>query len=274
MLIDAHQHFWTIGANGQEWPTPSLLPLYRDYGPADLTKAAAALPLQGTVLVQSQPNDADTNWLLQVADSSPLVRAVVGWVDLMGADAPERIARLSQHPKMRGLRPMLQSLDDDDWIAGPMLDPALDAMVTHRLTLDALVLERHLPALTRVAERRADLGIVINHGAKPQIGNDCSFSSWAGALAKLATFPNVVCKLSGLVTEAEDGAAEAEFAPYFRHLVDCFGPDRLMWGSDWPVVNLRSDYAQWHAMAVRLSGLDGQALQLMLHGAARRFYRI
>ena len=275
MLIDAHQHFWRVGENGFSWPTPDLAAIHRDFGPADLAAVAAPVGLAGSVLVQSQPDDRDTDWLLAVAAEEPLVRGVVGWVDLASPDAPARIARLGRHPKLRGLRPMLQSLDDDAWIAAPGLDPALDAMVAHGLSLDALVLTRHLPHLLALARRRPELAIVIDHGAKPPIAAGDEDGAWARGIDALAAQPQVFCKLSGLLTEAAPGQGAQALAPYVAHLVATFGPERLMWGSDWPVLNLAGDYGGWLALARELSGLtDAADLAALFGGTSRRFYRI
>lgn len=275
MLIDAHQHFWRVGENGFSWPTPDLAAIHRDFGPADLAAVAAPLDLAGSVLVQSQPDDRDTDWLLAMAGEEPLVRGVVGWVDLASPDALARIARLSENPKLRGLRPMLQSLDDDAWIAAPGLDPALDAMIAHGLSLDALVLTRHLPHLLTLARRRPDLAIVIDHGAKPPIATGEGAEAWARGIEALAERPQVFCKLSGLLTEAAPGQSTDGLAPYVRHLVSAFGPQRLMWGSDWPVLNLAGDYAGWLALARTLSGVTDPAdLAALFGGTCRRFYRI
>jgi L-fuconolactonase len=273
MLIDAHQHFWRVGANGFAWPTPDLAAIHRDFGPADL--AAVGAGLAGSVLVQSQPDDRDTDWLLELAAGEPLVLAVVGWADLRASDAPARIADLARRPKLRGLRPMLQNLDDDAWIAAPDLEPALDAMVAHGLSLDALVLTRHLPHLLTLARRRPDLAIVIDHGAKPPIATGQDADAWARGIEALAGLPNVFCKLSGLLTEAAPGQAPDALSPYVRRLVSAFGPERLMWGSDWPVLNLAGDYGGWLALARTLSGLTDPAdLATLFGGTSRRFYRI
>jgi L-fuconolactonase len=275
MLIDAHQHFWRVGKNGFAWPTPDLAAIHRDFGPADLAAVGAPLGLTGSVLVQSQPDDRDTDWLLELAAEEPLVLAVVGWADLRASDAPARIADLARRPKLRGLRPMLQNLDDDAWIAAPDLDPALDAMVAHGLSLDALVLTRHLPHLLTLARRRPDLTIVIDHGAKPPIATGQHADAWARGIEALAGLPNVFCKLSGLLTEAAPGRAPDALSPYVRRLVSAFGPERLMWGSDWPVLNLAGDYGGWLALARTLSGLTDPAdLATLFGGTSRRFYRI
>jgi L-fuconolactonase len=275
VLIDAHQHFWRVGENGFSWPTPDLAAIHRDFGPADLAAVAAPVGLAGSVLVQSQPDDRDTDWLLAMTADEPLVLGVVGWADLGSPDAPARIARLSGHPKLRGLRPMLQSLDDDAWIAAPGLDPALDAMVAHGLSLDALVLTRHLPHLLALARRRPELAIVIDHGAKPPIAVGDKDGAWARGIDALAAQPQVFCKLSGLLTEAAPGQGAEALSPYVAHLVAAFGPERLMWGSDWPVLNLAGDYGGWLALARELSGLtDAADLAALFGGTSRRFYRI
>ena len=273
MLIDAHQHFWRVGENGFSWPTPDLVTIHRDFGAKELETIGAPFDLQGSVLVQSQADDRDTAWLLELAASEPLVLGVVGWVDMMAPDAAERITRLARHPKLRGLRPMLQSLDDA-WIANPALDPALDAMVACDLSLDALVFERHLPHLLSLAHRRPELAIVIDHGAKPPIMTGAYFS-WADAISTLAALPQVYCKLSGLLTEAAPSQSPDALAPYINHLATVFGLNRLMWGSDWPVLNTAGDYAGWLALARTLVGTrSAEDLAALFGGTARRFYRI
>jgi L-fuconolactonase len=275
VLIDAHQHFWRVGENGFSWPTPDLAAIHRDFAPPDLAAVAGPHGLTGCVLVQSQPDDRDTEWLLALAAEEPLVLGVVGWVDLASPDAPARIARLSRSPKLRGLRPMLQSLEDDAWIAAPDLDPAFDAMVAHGLSLDALVLTRHLPHLLALARRRPDLAMVIDHGAKPPIAAGDNDGAWARGVDALAAFPQVFCKLSGLLTEAAPSQGPEALRPYVAHLVAAFGPRRLMWGSDWPVLNLAGDYGDWLSQARELSGLiDPGELADLFGETCRRFYRI
>lgn len=273
MLIDAHQHFWRIGQNACVWPTPDLAAIHRDFEPRDL-RAAAGSDLVGAVTVQSQPSDADTDWLLRLADNEPLVLGVVGWVDLPSPQAPARIAALSAHPKFKGVRPMLQDLPDDAWIIRADLAPAIDALVAHDLSLDALVFTRHLPHLLTLATQRPDLRIVIDHGAKPPIARD-AFAEWAEAMSHLAALPQVHCKLSGLLTEKGSDQAPEAIAPYVDRLITLFGPDRLMWGSDWPVVNLATDYASWLGQARSLAAQHDPALaRAIFSDVARRFYRL
>jgi L-fuconolactonase len=269
-LIDAHQHIWQIGRNGHEWPTPDLAPIYQDFMAENWAMVAEPLGITGTVLVQSQPNEADTHWLLSVAEQSTAVLAVVGWTDLKAADAPDAIARLAGEPKLKGLRPMLQSLPEE-WIDDTALDAAVEAMIVNRLTFDALVYTRHLPHLRAFAQRWPDLPIVIDHGAKPQIAEG-ALEPWWSEMEALAALPNVMCKLSGLLTEMAAGQSPQAAQPYVRHLCEMFGPERLMWGSDWPVLLLAGDYRDWFDMAGEMSAFDEVGLAHLFGGTAARFY--
>jgi L-fuconolactonase len=273
MIIDAHQHFWRIGENDCKWPTPDLGAIYRDFEPAELVALAAPLGVSGSVLVQSQESDRDTDWLIDLAAGCDFVKAVVGWTDLKAPHAPERIAALAAKPKLRGLRPMLQSLADDGWICDPALDPAIEAMIAHDLTFDALVYTRHLPHLRKFAERHPHLTIVIDHAAKPPIAQG-TLDPWRDEIVAIAQLENVLCKLSGLPTEAAAGQQNEAFAPFVNHLLRFFGPTRLMWGSDWPVVNLATTYERWLAVARTLIGASGDEEDLVFCQTARMAYGI
>jgi len=243
MRIDAHQHYWQIGRNGHEWPTPDLPVIHRDFLPADLETELVPLGIARTVLVQSQPAGADTDWLLDLAVRTPSVGAVVGWCDVRALDAPARIVALAARPKLRGLRPMLQDLPSG-WILDPAAAPALAAMVDAGLVFDALIRPAHLPDIAALADAYPTLTIVVDHGAKPAIAAR-EYEPWVARMRDLAARPNVACKLSGLATEAGADWSPDDLAPYVRHLLDCFGADRLLWGSDWPVLRLAGGYAQW-----------------------------
>ena len=272
MRIDAHQHFWQLAARGGSWPPPSLAAIHRDFAPADLAPLLAEYGIAGTVLVQSLPTAADTDYLLALAEKTSFIRAVVGWTDLLAKDAPAAIARLASHGKLKGLRPMLQDLDDDAWIADSALTPALTAMAAHGLRLDALVLPRHLPALLQCARDYPALPVVIDHAAKPPIA-EAEFGHWREDMAQLAALPNVHCKLSGLVTEARPGWNVDELRPYAAHVLDVFGARRVIWGSDWPVVDLAGGYAAWLAASeALLAHLDQQDRDDIFGLNACRFY--
>jgi L-fuconolactonase len=274
MRIDAHQHFWRIASRAGAWPPPALAKIHRDFEPEDLAPLLASHGIDGTVLVQSLPSAEDTLYMLALADRTPFVRAVVGWTDLKAADAPSHIATLARHPKLKGLRPMLQDLPDDGWITDPALAPAIAAMLEHGLALDALVLPRHLPALYKFAQRYPALPVVIDHAAKPPIAVGDA-GRWRDDLARLATLANVHCKLSGLVTEAAPAWANADLQPYASHVLEVFGARRVIWGSDWPVLNLAADYHRWLETSEELlAGFDEISRQRVFGLNARAFYRI
>lgn len=276
-LIDAHQHFWRLADRTGQWPPPALAAIHRDFMPEDLQPILRCCRVDGTVLVQSLPTLADTEFLLQQAEQHAFVRAVVGWVDLKAADAAAQIDRLARHPRLKGLRPMLQDLDDDAWIADPALAPAVAAMLDHGLCFDALVLPRHLNALAWFACSHPHLSIVIDHAAKPAITRG-EITPWLADLGVLAALPNVHCKLSGLLTEAGPFPHGQRVQPYMEAIYRLFGPNRLMWGSDWPVLRLADSYEAWLAMTMHFceaqTGATDDTLAAIFGGNARRFYRI
>ncbi|MFD1786300.1 amidohydrolase family protein [Sphingomonas floccifaciens] len=268
-ILDAHFHLWRIGRNGHSWPDADWPRIHRDFVPDDLRAETAAYDFVGGVLVQSQPDDRDTDWMLTIDD--PLVKGVVGWADLTAPDAPARIADLAARPKLRGLRPMLQGIADTDWILQPALAPAIEAMLAHSLRFDALVQPRHLPTLHAFATRWPDLPIVIDHAAKPHAATG-ELDPWRDEITALATLPNVWCKLSGLRTEQAPGQPADALKPYVDHLVATFS-DRLMWGSDWPVLLHADDaYAEWVEAMLDLAGTVD--LDRLLVTAASDFYAL
>jgi len=279
MRIDAHHHFWKLSRGDYAWLTPDLEPLYRDFGPEHLQPLLADAGIDATVLVQAADTVAETEWLLDTGSATPFVGAVVGWVDM---DQPDRarfdIDRLVGHPLMRGIRPMMQDLEDDEWMLREAHEPVLVELVRRGLTFDALVKPRHLPALEQFVGRYPSLQIIIDHGAKPNVArphDTAEFAAWAASMHRLAAADNTVMKLSGLVTEASDGWDVATLRPYFDELLDAFGPERLLWGSDWPVVTCAATYRQWvEATAQLLAGLDDAARDRILGGTAAQVYRI
>ena len=201
MMMDAHQHFWRVARGDYGWLTPSLGPLYRDYGPADLKPFLDRHGIARTILVQAAETVAETEFMLEIARDADFVAGVVGWVDLESPDATETIDRLAGHELLVGLRPMVQDMADDDWLARAPIDRALDAMRAHGLVFDALVKPRHLSRLFAFVDRNAELPVVLDHCAKPDIRN-FNYSPWLADIEALAERPHVCCKLSGIVTEA------------------------------------------------------------------------
>lgn len=274
MIIDSHFHCWQLARGDYGWLTPALGGLYRDVGVADWQAQAAPHRVTGGVLVQAAPTEAETEFLLALAEANPAVLGVVGWVDLLAADAPQRIGRLAKHPKLKALRPMLQDLEDPDWILQHALAPAISAMVEHGLVLDALVRPVHLPRIVALAQRHRALRIVIDHGAKPDIAGG-AWQPWADELLRAAMRTSAMCKLSGLLTEAGPSPAPAAARRWAEHVLACFGTRRVLWGSDWPVLELAGDYAGWlgevRALLATYPPLERDAV---LAGNARRVYRL
>jgi len=247
LRVDAHQHYWQLAQGHGDWPPVELTAIYRDFLPADLAPELAAAQLDGSLVVQANPSAAETDQLLELAAREPSILGVVGWVDLSDPSAAERIVTLARQPKFRGVRVMAQGLPAAGWVETTLGDTALAALADHDLSLDLLVLPRHLPGALPLAQRHPALRLVIDHAAKPAIASrDCA--SWAALLAPLADQPNVHCKLSGLLTEARPGAGLAELRPYLDEVFALFGPQRVLWGSDWPVLELVARYQDWYRL--------------------------
>jgi L-fuconolactonase len=198
----------------------------------------------------------------------------VGWVELEATHVERDLDSLASHEVFRGVRPMIQDIADDDWMLRPSIGRGLRALTQRHLTFDALVLPRHLPRLIRLMERHPDLSVVVDHAAKPPIGTG-EFESWAAEISRLAHETTACCKLSGLVTEAADDWTEADLRPYVAHLLKCFGTGRLLWGSDWPVVNLAGGFERWRRASVALLGhLNDSETAAVFGQNAERFYAL
>jgi L-fuconolactonase len=274
MRVDAHQHFWSLQRGDYGWLTPALAPLYRDFAPADLANDLRAADIAGTVLVQAAPTLAETRWLLDLAARTDSVLGVVGWVDLASAEAPFQLEALCTHSKFKGVRPMLQDLPDDAWIATAPIERALRHLAALGLCFDALVKPRHLPHLLQRLQQHPELPVVIDHAAKPDIVAG-DWRAWRERLQPLAALPQVCCKLSGLLTEAPLGSGVSELQPYVDSVLESFGARRVMWGSDWPVLNLASSYAGWMALTDELlRSLAPDERSAVQGGTAIRFYRL
>lgn len=262
--IDSHCHLWRIAAPHCHWPTAGEPALYRDFELPELEALARRSGMSGCVLVQSQEDEDDTRWLLEIAATSRFVKGVVGWLDLQGRDAPRRIAAFAGvFPKLVGLRPMLQD-QPADWLLPHLHEDVITAMEDADLVFEALVRPMHLAELACLAERHPRLSVVIDHAAKPEAGAP---AGWHADMARLAALPNVACKLSGLLTEtpaSRDAAATA------LGVIDLFGAERVIWGSDWPVLNTASDYASWEGLAREL--VPATAHEVIFGGNAARIY--
>lgn len=279
MRIDAHQHYWQLARGDYGWLTEKLAPIYRDFGPGDLSPHLDAFEIAHTILVQAAPTEAETEFLLDLAATAPSVAGVVGWVDMEATDAADRIARINKRPMLVGLRPMIHDIADPRWMLTPTLQPAYAAIETSGLVFDALVRPVHLRPLKSLVERHPDMAVVVDHGAKPDIARwtpgDEDFADWAEGMHQLGRHANVACKTSGLATEAGAGWEPRDLFPYLDVLLDAFGPERLLFGSDWPVVNLAGGYDRWmEALLEWLDRLDPPSRDMVLGETAIRIYNL
>jgi L-fucono-1,5-lactonase len=242
MIVDSHQHFWQVGRFDYPWMNSDVEILYRDYLPPQLEPILDANGVAKTVLVQASNSIAESRWLLSLCDSYPFIAGVVGWVDLMSPDVDEQLHDLTAHPKFKGVRHLVESEPADDWLVQPSVLRGLQRLATYGLTYDLLVHPRHLKHASTVAERCPELSLVVDHLAKPSIARN-ELRQWAQELKPLAAFPNVNCKMSGLVTEANWTSWQTDdLRPFVERALDLFGAERLMFGSDHPVCLLASSY--------------------------------
>jgi L-fuconolactonase len=273
-IIDAHVHLWDPARGDYGWLTPALPKLYRRIDEQELGEQLTRAGVHGAVLVQAAPTEAETDYLLSIAERTPWVRGVVGWVDFDAPHVEQRIAQRARQSKFVGVRPMLQDIEDVDWILHPSRGPALSALASHGLVFDALIKPVHMSRIEQIARRYPNLSIVIDHAAKPAIGNELS-RSWRESLQALASHPNVACKLSGLLTELAPDVEPSRVLGYAEVILQLFGPSRVIWGSDWPVLTLASSYDQWYALTQRaLSSLDEADRNAVTGRNATRIYRM
>lgn len=274
MRIDAHQHFWRLSRGDYDWLTPDLGLIYRDFSPDDLRPILQRHNIAATIIVQAAPTISETEFMLDIARHNDFVAAVVGWADLEASDAVDVIGRLAAREYLVGLRPMIQDIPDPDWMLRPGLAPAIAAMERGNLRFDALLKPPHLAPFQEFLRKYPNLPIVVDHGAKPEIRNG-RFDDWAPAMREIARDERVCCKLSGLATEANSDWKIDDLRRYIDHLLACFGPKRLMWGSDWPVVNLAGGYDRWMEASVACLASLGEAERAAIFGGtAARFYGV
>ena len=273
--VDAHHHVWRIARGDYGWlqPTPALVAICRDFALDELRPQLAAANIDATVLVQAAPTVAETHYLLEVAQQSAgLVRGVVGWVDLGAGDAVQTLSTLAANPLLKSVRPMLHDLADPAWILRPEVQSALSALPALGLRFDALVRPRELKALRAMLAAHPDLAVIVDHCAKPEIAAG-GWEPWAADITAIAAQSSAHCKLSGLVTEAGGGWTIDALRRYVDHVIACFGAERVIWGSDWPVVTLAASYAEWHeASEVLLAALSPAERAAVRGGNARRCY--
>ena len=276
MRIDAHQHYWKLSRGDYGWLTPDMGVLYRDYLPADLEPILERHKIDRTVLVQAAPTVAETDFMLSLAAKHDSIGGVVGWLDMADRDFPRLFEQYRQEPAFVGIRPMLHDLSDDAWVTQPRVLENLRLLAAHDFPFDFLVRPPHLPHVLSVLERVPNLRAVIDHIAKPLI-KDQIFEPWEAHISEIAQHENVYCKLSGMVTEADHANwTPADLKPYVDHTVECFGLERVMFGSDWPVSLLAARYDAVIGALEEILGpsLDEASMANVFGGNAGRFYGI
>lgn len=275
MQIDAHHHFWNPARGDYFWMPKGDRVLDRSYRPSDLAPLLAAEGIDATILVQAAASVAESEYMLGMADGCDFVAGVVGWVDFEQPADKAELKRLSGHPKFKGLRPMIQDIPDDDWMLREDIQWGFRAVADLGLTFDALGFPRHLANFLTILKRHPDMRVVIDHCMKPDIDKHTpeSFAHWADGMARIADETGAYCKFSALVTEANAGWSVEDLRPYADHIFRVFGAERVMWGSDWPVCQLRASYGDWRAAAQELTAHLGAAAKARIYGGtAAEFY--
>ena len=279
MRIDSHQHYWEPRRGDYDWMPKGDPVLDRRYGPADLAPALARRGITGTVVVQAAATVEETEYMLGIADATDTVVGVVGWVDFEQPGHRRHLERLARHPKLVGVRPMIQDIPDVDWMLRSDVQWAYRGVMDAGLAFDALGFPPHLDNFLTIFERHPDLRVVIDHCMKPRIRDHRedpagAFDHWAERMSRFADETGAFCKLSGLVTEANKDWTVEDLRPFADHVLSTFGPERVMWGSDWPVCQRRASYDAWCEAADALTAhLDEAAREAVFGGTAARFYR-
>jgi L-fuconolactonase len=282
--VDAHCHFWELNRGDYDWldvNNQNLAPIARDFQSGDLAAHRIATGINQIVVVQAAATEAETDYLLSLADRHEEIAGVVGWADLRSDKVSQRLRQWSRYPKFKGIRPMLQDIEDAGWLLEMPQSNIGQILVELGLRFDALIQPRHLPVLYQFCKDNPNLPVVIDHAAKPKSafsGDDTAFEYWSENMKMLASDTNAYCKLSGLLTEldAKDLADPVStITPFVEVLLKTFGPERLMWGSDWPVLTLVSNYQSWHDLAhVLLEKLGSDASDRVFGGTASEFYAL
>lgn len=273
MVIDSHHHFWRFDPADYGWISETMAILRRDYLPGQLAEEAAAAGVDGVVSVQARQSLRETDWLLELAAQHKLIRGVVGWLPLAEPSIGDLLADYAHREGLVGVRHVIQDEPDPQFMLGAAFNRGLGLLERHKLVYDLLIHEHHLPVAVRLIDRHPSQPFVLDHLAKPRIAAG-ELEPWRTRLRELAERPNVVCKLSGMVTEADhDRWRVDQLRPYVDAALEAFGPERLMFGSDWPVCRLACEYGRWRGVVDQLiAGCSAAERAAVLGGTAARVY--
>lgn len=275
MRIDAHQHFWEYHPEEYPWITEELGVLRRNFLPSDLAPELIKSDLEGSIAVQARQSLTESRWLLSLAEKNSHILGVVGWVDLCSDQIDAQLAEFSSHPQFVGVRHVVQDEPDNSFMLRPDFLNGIDRLKNHGLSYDILVFPKQLEAALQLVAQFPEQLFVIDHIAKPSI-KDGSLQPWQRHIKEFSKFPNVNCKISGMVTEADwDNWKQEDMKPYLETVMETFSPNRLMYGSDWPVCLLAGNYCRIIDLATHyISQLSTQDQELVFGGTAAQFYKI
>jgi L-fuconolactonase len=273
--IDSHHHLWRYTPDEYAWLDDSMKLLRRDFLPGDLLPELRKAGIDGVVTVQARQSLQESTWLLDFAEKTPWMLGVVGWADLRSPEFPQQLSALAGRPKLKGLRHVVQGESDPDFLLGEAFNRGIRALRPHALTYDLLILEHQLPQAIRFVDLHPDQVFVLDHLAKPAARN-FALEPWRARIQELARRPQVSCKLSGLVTEAQwTNWTVGQLRPYLETVLEAFGPHRLMFGSDWPVCLVASSYQRWHALVEEwIAPLSRDERNAIMGNTARKAYRL
>ncbi|KAA5545235.1 amidohydrolase family protein [Roseiconus nitratireducens] len=276
MLIDSHHHLWKYSADQYGWINDDMQRLKQDYWADQLRELAVANGVDGFVTVQARQSLVETDTLLALAESLPLIRGVVGWLDLRREDIGDQLDRYADRPRLKGVRHVVQDEPQDDFILGTEFNRGVAQLAGRGLVYDILVFPRQLESAIQFAGNHPEIPMVLDHLAKPAVGSTAPDADWCDRIRKLAAHSHVACKFSGLATEVTiDRWDVATIRPYWDVVLDAFSPSRLMFGSDWPVCLLKTEYSRWLEAVRELAGeLSPDEQSELFSGTAQRIYHL
>ncbi len=277
-MIDCHFHIWDIKKSYYRWLTPDLTKLYHTFSIEDYKNTTKPFGIKSAIVIQAADDTNETLHLLKVAQNNKIIKGVIGWIDFESDTVIENLRALVKHKQFKGVRPMLQDIEDVNWINNPQFEKIFKELEKNNLIFEALIKQNHLKNIIDIAKKYPDLKIIINHGAKPIIDGDLKdkkFIEWQTLIKEISSYKNVTCKLSGLVTECINKHSKKEIIPYLQTIIKYFTSTRVIWGSDWPVVKLKCTYEEWVDLSRDLlSNLEKKEQQNIFVNSAKSIYNI
>ena len=275
MKIDSHHHFWKYSTDEYGWIEDEMKAVRRDFLPAELEKEIEGAGINGVVSVQARQTLEETEWLLRFSEKHDFIKGVVGWVPLISTDVGEYLSTLRSFTKLKAVRHVVQGEPDDDFILREDFNEGIRKLKECKLSYDILILEKHLPQTIRFVDMHPDQIFILDHIAKPRIRENL-IEPWRKNIRALAERGNVYCKVSGMVTEADYGKwTDEQLRPYFNAVLEAFGPERLMFGTDWPVCTVACDYRRWVVIVQKfISSLSTSEQEAIFGGNAIKAYNL